>query len=100
LATTQDHRSGVTVCLDLRMPLQQSSVLLEVYIKYLAIIYFHMKYMSENVACIILQHIIYKSNSIRGDTTYSHIMDISEHINHTVWIMLQHVTQDGSYHKM
>jgi hypothetical protein len=48
-----------------------------------------MKYMSENVACIILQHIIYKSNTIRDDTTYSHIMDISEHINHTVWIMLQ-----------
>jgi len=26
LATTQDHRSGVTVCLDLRMPLQQQRV--------------------------------------------------------------------------
>jgi hypothetical protein len=51
-----------------------------------------MKYMSENVACIILQHIIHKSNSIRCDTTYSHLMDISEHITHTVWVMLQQVT--------
>lgn len=48
--------------------------------------------MSENVACIILLHIIYKSSSISGDTTYSHIMDISEHINHTVQITLQHIT--------